>query len=223
MRRMNAMLSAEDRLRGSYGRLLAAFLGVGALAHTVVIFFLVTPQGAGYQGRAEELEILSLPPEIQIPPPPEEIARPATPVIAQDPESVEEDVTIAETDIRENQPVPEAPPPPQLPVEQEIGNRFSFTPYTVAPRCKSGCKSEDVLRFLPPLVKRSGVECVLTVGIRIDTHGRATASDILVSSGQPACDDAARKWAMGTAWTVAYNRDLPVAVWIAQPLTIESI
>lgn len=99
---------------------------------------------------------------------------------------------------------------------------FSFTPYTVKPKCRSGCSAEDILRHVPPLLKRSGVQCELTVGIRIDTAGAVTATDLLQSSGNDGCDRAAQEWARTTSWTTAYNRDQAVIVWIAQPVSIQT-
>ena len=99
---------------------------------------------------------------------------------------------------------------------------FSFTPYTVKPKCQSGCTAEDILRHVPPMLKRSGVQCDVTVGIRIDLQGQVTATDMLRSSGNEACDRAAQEWARTTRWTTAYNRDQAVAVWIAQPVSIQT-
>jgi TonB family protein len=165
----------------------------------------------------DELEVIDMPLEIKIPPPPEEIARPATPVISEEP--VEEDITIAETVITENEPAPEAPPPPPA---EEPGDRFTLTPHTVTPMCQSGCTPEDILRHVPSILKRSGVSCSLTMGIRIDTSGNVTATELLRSSGNVACDAAAQQWAKTTHWSTAYNRDQPVVVWISQPLVIET-
>jgi protein TonB len=106
------------------------------------------------------------------------------------------------------------------PVAEET--TFSFTPYTVKPKCSSRCSPEDILRFVPPLLKRSGVQCELTVGIHIDTAGNVTATDLLKSSGNQGCDRAAQEWARTTRWTTAYNRDEPVRVWIAQPVSIQT-
>lgn len=209
-------MTANTELHGNYRRLFRIFTGVAILVHALLIVFVVAPRGSGFEARADELELIDIPPEIKIPPPPEEIARPATPVIAQEP--VREDITIAETVIEENQPVPEAPPPP--PAEPEVGSTFTFTPYTVKPRCRTSCSADDILRYVPTLLKRSGVSCNLTVGIRIDTSGNVTATDMLKSSGNAACDQAAQEWARSTRWTTAYNRDQPVVVWIAQPVTI---
>lgn len=209
--------SANRKLHGVYSRFFRAFTVVALVVHAVLIGFVVAPRGSGFDARAEELEVIDIPPEIKIPPPPEEIARPATPVISEEP--VEEDITIAETVIEENQPVPEAPPPPPA-AEPEVGNTFTFTPYTVKPRCRAACESDDILGHLPPLLKKSGVSCNLTVGIRIDTSGNVTATDMLKSSGNAGCDQAAQQWARSTRWTTAMNRDQPVVVWIAQPVSI---
>jgi len=181
----------------------------------------VAPRGVGYEGRANDLIVLDMPPEVRIPPPPEEIARPATPVIAETNVAELEDVTIGETTIRENMPVSEGPPPePTMPTDVSAG--YTFTPYTVRPRCTTHCSPDDVVDHVPTLLKRTGFRCELTVGIHVDRQGKVTATDMLRSSGNNACDLAAEEWARDTSWTVAYNRDEPVAVWIAQPLTIES-
>ena len=210
--------TANTELHESYGRYFKWFTAGAVVVHALLLVFFVAPRGEGFEATTDELEVIDVPPEIKIPPPPEEIARPATPVIAEQP--IEEDITIAETVITEDQPVPEAPPPP--PAEEGVGNTFTFTPYTVKPKCRTGCTADDILRHVPPLLKRSGVSCNLTVGIRIDTSGTVTATDLLKSSGNNACDQAAQQWAKTTRWTTAYNRDQAVVVWIAQPLTIET-
>ena len=106
--------------------------------------------------------------------------------------------------------------------EGEAEAVFAFTPYTVKPKCASGCTPEDILRHVPPLLQRSAIQCDLTVGIRVDTEGKITATDLLKSSGNSACDKAAEQWAVTTKWTTAYNRDQAVTVWIAQPVSIKT-
>ena len=211
--------TANAELHHEYPRYFRWFTIAAVVVHALLIYFFVTPQGEGFTKESEELEVIDIPPEIKIPPPPEEIARPATPVVAEEP--VEEDITIAETVIEENQDVPEAPPPPPA-AEPDVGNTFTFTPYTVKPKCKSGCSPDDILRHVPPVMKRSGVSCNLTIGIRIDTNGRVTATDLLQPSGNNGCDKAAQAWARTTSWTTAMNRDQPVVVWIAQPVSIST-
>jgi TonB family protein len=107
-----------------------------------------------------------------------------------------------------------------MPETGEVGNTFTFTPYTVKPKCETSCTADDILRHIPPLLQKSGVQCDLAVGLRIDTSGNVTATQILKSSGNQSCDSAAEKWAKTTSWTTAYNRDQPVVVWISQPVSI---
>lgn len=209
--------TANTELHDQYKKYFRLFTIAALLVHVVLIFFLVTPRGAGFEARADELEVIDIPPEIKIPPPPEEIARPATPVISEEP--IEEDITIAETEIVEDQPVPDAPPPPPAATD-DVGNTFTFTPYTVKPKCKSNCTAKDILRHVPALLQRSGVACELAVGLRIDTSGQVTATQILKASGNQACDNAAQQWAKTTTWSTAFNRDQPVVVWISQPVSI---
>ena len=209
--------TANTELHDSYGRYFQRFTAAAVVVHALLLVFFVAPRGEGFEASLDELEVIDMPLEIKIPPPPEEIARPATPVISEEP--IEEDITIAETVITENEPVPDVPPPPPA---GEPGDTFTLTPHTVKPVCLAGCAAEDILRHVPPMLKRSGVWCGLTMGIRIDTSGNVTATDLLASSGNDACDSAAKQWAKTTRWSTAYNRDQPVVVWISQPLTIET-
>ena len=165
------------------------------------------------------------PPEPEAPPPPEVEAKGfqtlATPVI------VPPDIPPPEEKVQEEDfsgegvegGIAEGVPMPAAPVEETA---FAFTPYTVKPRCRSGCTADDILRHVPPMLKRSGVQCELTVGIRIDTAGAVTNTDLLKTSGNEACDRAAQEWARTTSWTTAYNRDQAVIVWIAQPVSIQT-
>lgn len=217
-----ARSTRKRNLDGLYRRYMLLSIGPVALLHAIVIYWLVTPDtevNLGTGGR--EMAVVDMPPETRIPPPPEEIARPATPVLSN--VAVAEDVTIAETVLVEDQPLdtftgPPAPPAPE--VEDASARSYSFTPYTVKPRCRKGCAAEDVVAHIPPILRKVGLDCSVKVGIRIDVEGRVLATDLLESSGNPACDAGVREWAMTTSWTTAYNRDQPVVVWIAQPVQL---
>lgn len=196
------------------------------LVHAVVIFGFVAPEpGIRYDSAGGEIDVIDMPPEAKIPPPPEELARPATPVLGT--VEVAEGVTIAETEVTEGQSVaeisgePGAPPPAPKPVEPSRES-FTFTPYTVKPKCRTGCTPEEIVGHIPPILRKAGIDCDLTVGIRIDIAGHVTATDVIRPSGMSACDIAVSEWAHTTSWTVAYNRDQPVAVWIAQPVHVTS-
>lgn len=195
------------------------FVALAVVVHVLVILFAVVPSmERGFAASGDEIAVIDIPPETKIPPPPEELARPATPVIAT--EFIEEEITIAETEIVADAPVVETPPP-ALTVAPEVSETsFVFTPYTVKPKCLTGCTPKELLSFYPPLSKKAGISCEVKVGLRIDLTGTVTNTMILDSSGHAPCDQAVQKWAMSTSWSVAYNRDQPVVVWIAQPISI---
>lgn len=94
--------------------------------------------------------------------------------------------------------------------------KFSFTEFDEPPRCLEGCAPEAIRERL----REAGVEgaCSTTVGIRLDREGVVTATDLLESSGDPACDGAVRTWAASTRWTPALEDGEPVVAWIAQPV-----
>ena len=63
--------TANAELRSAYGKYLWIFTAAALAVHVLVIFFFVTPRGGGFEAQADELEVIEIPPEIRIPPPPE--------------------------------------------------------------------------------------------------------------------------------------------------------
>ena len=167
---------------------------------------------------AEELEAIELPPEIEIPPPPQQISRPATPVMAT--AEIDEDITIAPTTFEEN-PVEELPPPPE-----EAGTDLSaaptFTPFTVAPSIQN---RNDVIRAMtreyPPLLRDAGIGGTVKVFFFIDENGQVQDTRIDQSSGHQALDDAALNVAGVYRFSAALNRDKKVPVWVSFPITFQ--
>ncbi|MDX1661682.1 MAG: TonB family protein [Gemmatimonadota bacterium] len=202
--------------RDAYDRLLAPAVALVALLHALVATFFVVPVDETIATPPEDVVVIDLVPKI--PPPPEEKARPAEPILSEEP--VDEEITIAPTEIVDVPPPVRTPDVPTPPVDGAEG--YGFTPYTVAPSCREGCGAESILSRLPTHVRRAGVSCSLTVGLKVDPTGAVEATELLRPSGQAACDRAALAWARETVWTTAYNRDQPVTVWIAQPVTIRA-
>jgi protein TonB len=168
---------------------------------------------------AYELEAIELPPEIEIPPPPEAVARPATPVIAT--AEISEDITIAPTTFAEN-PVEELPPPPSE-VKADIAAAPTFTPYTVRPDIKNRVEVQRALeREYPPLLRDAGLGGVVLVWFFIDEEGRVVRTLVHESSGYVELDSAALKVADIIEFTPALNRDKRVPVWISLPITFRS-
>jgi len=159
---------------------------------------------------------VTLPPDIEIPPPPKAIARPATPVIAST--NVDEDITIAPTTFEEN-PVENLPPPPAEKA-QDLSAAPTFTPYTVAPSILNRDEVQRVLQQeYPPLLRDAGIGGTVKVNFFIDETGKVIKRLIDKSSGHKDLDDAALKVAAVMRFSPALNRDKKVPVWVAFPIT----
>ena len=205
-----------DAWHALHDRLLTPVAALVALLHVVLLHFVVVPVDETVATPPDEVTVIDLVPKI--PPPPEEKARPAEPILAEEP--VDAEITIAPTEIVDVPPPIDQLDGPEPPVEEDEG--FTFTPYTVAPTCRSGCDGGAILERLPATARRAGVSCSLTVGLKVDPTGTVVATDLLRPSGHPGCDRAALEWAASTSWSTPYNRDRPVTVWIAQPVTIRT-
>jgi protein TonB len=192
------------------------------IAATVVHFMLfqfwptLTAEDVSFS--SEELETIELPPEIEIPPPPEQIARPATPVIAT--AAVDEDITIAPTTFEEN-PVEDLPPPPAQETT-DIASAPVFTPMTVRPEIKNRREVvQAMMRAYPPILKDAGIGGQALVWFFISEQGRVLDKRISKSSGHEQLDEAALEVASVYEFTPALNRDKVVKVWVQIPITFE--
>jgi protein TonB len=215
---VESLETANDRLKQSF----STWFWGSMIAATVIHFGMfafwpeLTAEDISYS--AEELEAIELPPEIEIPPPPQSIARPATPVIAE--ASIDEDITIAPTTFEEN-PVEDLPPPPEE-RQTDLSAAPTFTPFTVAP---SILNRDDVIRAMereyPPLLRDAGIGGTVRVYFFIDEGGQVQDTRIDQSSGHQALDDAALKVAGIYRFSPALNRDKKVPVWVSFPITFQ--
>ena len=208
-----AFLPANDRFKQSYSAL--TYLGVilATAFHFAVFEFFPQLEAADLGSVSEELSAIELPPEVKIPPPPEQIARPATPRVAA--AEVSEDITIAPTTFEDN-PVENLPPPP-------AGADPSATPSYIArdvePRLRNGREIQQLLeRLYPPMLKEAGIGGRVLLWVFVDEGGSAARSQIHTSSGYPALDNAAAQIVEQMDFSPAMKRDKAVGVWIAQPI-----
>lgn len=210
--------TANDRLKRNFGAWFWGSMIAATALHFAAFAFWpeLTAEDISYTG--EELEAIELPPEIEIPPPPQQIARPATPVIAT--ADVDEDITIAPTTFEEN-PVEELPPPPEE-VGTDISAAPTFTPFTVAPAILN---RDEVVRAMereyPPLLRDAGIGGTVRVYFFIDENGTVKDYRIDQSSGHQALDDAALAVAGVYRFSPALNRDKKVPVWVSFPITFQ--
>lgn len=196
----------------------------GAIVLSVAVHFIVLSvlpdfDAPDFAAPVGELELAELPPEVEIPPPPEAIARPAVPVVA-DNFDVDPDITIAPTTFAAN-PVEELPPPPEeKSSSRELYEAPTFTPYSVAPDLTNRREAAAaVVREWPRVLKDAGIEGVVVVWIFIDEGGRVQNTEVSQSSGIPQLDDAALRAARAFQFSPALNRENPVPVWVELPIT----
>ncbi|MCY4645405.1 MAG: TonB family protein, partial [Gammaproteobacteria bacterium] len=168
---------------------------------------------------SEELVAIELPPEIEIPPPPQAISRPATPVIAA--ADISEDITIAPTTFEDN-PVEELPPPPDEEAV-DISAAPTFTPYTVRPDLTNEREVQRALeREYPPILRDAGIGGTVNVHFFIDEEGMVQRTLVAQTSGHASLDEAALRVANVFRFTPALNLDKIVPVWIAIPITFQT-
>ncbi len=211
-------LTANDEFKKTSGTWTQIGL-IGAVLLHFGLFVLVRPFEAADLGMvAEEMEAITLPPEVKIPPPPEQIARPATPRVAS--VEVSEDITIAPTTFETN-PVENLPPPPS---GGSPADRPSFIPYDTPPVLRNSGHIQQLLtRYYPRNLKDAGVGGRIELWLYVDENGRVAKHQVKTSSGNALLDDAAGRVVNEMVFTPAKNRDKVTAVWVSQWVTFQVV
>jgi TonB family protein len=114
--------------------------------------------------------------------------------------------------------------PAEAPVQPVRDNETGaiFTPYTVAPDIVNRLDVQKALEAeYPDDLREAGVGGTANVWLFVDETGIVTDTRIQRSSGNPKLDTAALKVAGLMRFTPARNKEEPVAVWIAIPLTFQ--
>ncbi len=209
----------NDRFKRSFESWLWGSMIAATVFHFMLFQFWPTLTVKETSFTVEELKIIELPPEIEIPPPPEAISRPATPVIAT--AKIDDDITIAPTTFKDN-PVEVLPPPPTNDVEADLSAAPVFTPMTVRPEIRNRREVEAALmRLYPPLLRNAGIGGQVVVWFFISKEGTVLDRRVSQSSGNAQLDEAALKVAGIFRFTPALNRDRIVQVWIRFPIKFQ--
>ena len=212
--------TANDGFKSTFGAWLWGGIIVATALHFALMRYFPPLTAADFSFGITEFEAVDLPPEIEVPPPPETIARPAVPVVAQT--TLEEDITIAPTTFEHN-PVETLPLPP---VERAIRleGQPTFTPYTVAPSLKDREQAAGIVRAkYPKILRDAGIEGRVVVWAFIDERGVVRNCQIHTSCGNAALDDAAAAAVMEFSFRPALNYDKNVPVWVSIPITFAVI
>jgi protein TonB len=210
--------TANERLKRTFNSWFWGSMIAATFLHFGTFAFWPELTADDFSFETDELEAIELPPEIEIPPPPQQIARPATPVMATT--EIDEDITIAPTTFEDN-PIEDLPPPPA-----EAGTDLSaaptFTPFTVGPAILNRSEVQRAMeRAYPPLLRDAGIGGRAVVWFFIDENGTVQDNRIFESSGHQALDDAALAVADVYRFSAALNRDKKVPVWVQFPITFQ--
>ena len=209
--------TANDRFKRSFGSGFWASMILATGVHFGIMAYWPELEAEDVSFAMEELEAIELPPEIEIPPPPDAIARPANPVVTS--AAIDTNVTIAPTTFEQN-PIEELPPPPTEAVEIDVSAQPTFTPYEVAPEITNRTAVQSALvREYPAVLRDAGVGGTVLMHFFIDSTGSLENVLVADSSGFDQLDQAALRVATVFEFSPALNRDERVAVWIQVPIT----
>lgn len=196
-------MSANTEFKAQYTKYLEIGLLLAILIHAVAFAFWPEYVPSVYKLREERIEVVEIPPEIEIPPPPEEIARPEVAVEVEASDEASEEETIAPTFLdAEN--LPPAPPPP--PPEPEMF--FAFDTYPVV--------TKSATPKYPELARKAEVEGIVVVMVTIDESGRVINAWIAESSAE-VLNQSAIEAAYEFSFTPAKQRDVAVKATISIP------
>ena len=209
----------NDRFKKSFGSWFWGSMITATVFHFMLFQFWPTQTADDVSFAAEELEVIDLPPEIEIPPPPEAISRPATPVMALT--EIDDDITIAPTTFADN-PVDDLPPPPTNDGSADLSSAPVFTPMTVRPEIRNRSEVQAALmRLYPPILRDAGIGGTVEVWLFISEEGTVLNSRISVPSPHEQLNEAALEVANVFRFSPAMNRERVVPVWIQLPITFE--
>lgn len=212
-RQSQLWVTANDRFKSKTGDWMAMGVIAAVLVHGALFAFFPEMNAEDIDFTGEEAEVVELPPEVEIPPPPEQISRPATPRVAA--AAIEEDITIARTDFESN-PVENLPPPPAGARPSEVP---SYIPRDVEPVLQNRAQ---LLRLAqqryPNMLREAGISGTVGVYFFVSATGEVTNAVVQSSSGYPQFDQVALAIAQQGEFQPAMNRDKPVGVWIVLPI-----
>lgn len=212
---------ANDRFKRGFGNWFWGSMAVAAVLHFLMFAFWPEMSTADVSFTTEELEAIELPPEVEIPPPPEQIARPAVPVLSTN-VNISDEITIGEVTFQDN-PVSDLPPPPTG-QGVSIADQPTFTPYEVRPELRNRNEYGQALqRQYPPMLRDAGIGGTVTLWVFIDESGSVQNTRIVQSSGYEQLDQVAESVMRQVAqFSPALNRDQRVPVWIQIPVTFQT-
>lgn len=212
--------SANERFKEGFPAVVAGGLIAATLAHLALFELFPQMRAADVRATSRVTRTIELPPQVEVPPPPEAVARPATPKVSAAAD-ISEDVTISKTSFEAN-PSEDLPPPPKATPRSGREERPEFIPYDVAPELKN---PSEVQKFLqqtyPSHLRKNEIGGRVVLWLYIDRRGRVQETRVQQSSGYDALDRAAHRVGQRMEFTPAMNRDRKTPVWVQQGIEFE--
>jgi TonB family protein len=211
--------TANDRFKRSFGSWFWGSMIAAVAVHFALMAFWPTLTASDVSFSMDEMEAVELPPEIEIPPPPEQIQRPATPVVSD--AVIDDDITISPTTFDDNPP-DDLPPPPTA-SGTALADVPQFTPFTVRPEVQNRPEVQRALeREYPPTLRDAGIGGTVRLQFFIDEEGVVQNTVVSESSGHAQLDAAAQRVAEVFRFSPALNQETRVPVWIEIPVTFQT-
>ena len=201
--------SANFKFKQKFGKYFGLAMLISLIGHIAFILGMpaINPEITVQQETS--MEAVDLPPEVVIPPPPQPLAKPSIPQMAE--EEIDEDITIEET----------TPPPPDLipemPVVQEEEKAEEFLMVAeVMPKYKTVPPQPK----MPSYIARARVDVTTIVECFVNRSGDVDVqrTQVVTSSGYPELDELAVDWAKKIKFHPALNRGEPVSVRVRMPV-----
>ncbi|MFH0778578.1 MAG: energy transducer TonB [Candidatus Eisenbacteria bacterium] len=196
-------VTANSLFKQKYNKYLEFSILGAIVIHAAVFYFAPPYVPSPYQLTERKLEVIDLPPNIEVPPPPEDIERPQLPQEAEISDDVDTEETIAPTEFDPFE-------PPVIPSQPEAPNVFvAFDTYPEVIR--------RVSPEYPDLAKEAEAEGSVQVEVIIDETGRVVDARVKASDTIQALNQAALEAARKFLFKPAKQRDVPVKCRIVIP------
>jgi len=194
---------ANVRFTDKYGAYVTRALAVAVIVHVSGALWAPPYEPQPYQLREKQTEVVNIPEDIQLAPPPKEIARPQLPQEIEASEDASEDETLAPTEFDPFE-------PPELPGQSEVAE--SFYAFDSPPEPVRQVPAE-----YPDLARQAEADGRVWIRVTIDETGRVINAEVerseVIQSLERAAMTAARKW----LFKPAKQRDVPVKCQIIIP------
>jgi len=196
--------TANAEFKARYGKYIRNSLWLAILIHVSVFVFSPEFTFKPYKLKEEKFEVVDVPDDITIPPPPKEIAPPQVPIAAASDEDVS-DQEIAPTTFESFEDMPPPPPP-------SSGSSAAFLAFDEAPVLTSFVSPK-----YPPLAREAGIEGTVAVRVLVSEEGKVISADVLSSDVTPAMEKAAVAAALKCRFRPAKQRTIPVKAMVMIP------